>query len=178
MDAEQKFKVGDRVTITKDGPFRVRKGDLGTIWDVEVNGRIWVEVIECGEHFSTYGDDIELLPDIKLTQEQETTAMKFDSGKPRVSLIPSIAIEKEGAVLGFGEQKYASHNWRKGMKYSKLIDSAIRHLLKLKEGEDLDPESGLPHWAHVRCNMGFLGEYMEYGLGEDDRFIRPKKKAE
>lgn len=162
MDA--KFKVGDRVMIhTANGEWF--DGKAGVVRDVSGE---FVSVRAVDSDITVCAYELELV-------EEGTAAMKFDSGKPRVSLIPSIAIEKEGAVLGFGEQKYASHNWRKGMKWSKLLDSAMRHIMALKEGEDLDPESGLPHWAHVRCNMGFLGEYMEYGLGEDDRFIQKKK---
>ena len=96
--------------------------------------------------------------------------VKADTGKPPVSLIPRSAALAEAEVLDFGAKKYAAHNWRKGMKWSRLVDAMLRHALAYADGEDLDPETGLSHLAHLRCCAGFLIEYAERGLGEDDRF--------
>lgn len=79
-------------------------------------------------------------------------------------------------VMAFGAKKYARDNWRKGMAWSRVIDAAMRHLLAIADGEDLDPETGEPHAAHARCCMAFLIEYQKYGLGEDDRFKRVKSE--
>lgn len=95
---------------------------------------------------------------------------KHDAGKPPLSLIPRAALLAEAEVLAFGAQKYDAHNWRKGMRWSRLGDAAMRHLLAWLDGEDNDPETGLPHLAHLRCCSGFLLEYAQSGAGTDDRY--------
>lgn len=94
---------------------------------------------------------------------------KHDAGKEPVGLIPREAVLAEARVLAFGAEKYAAHNWRKGMRWSRLGDAAMRHLLAWLDGEDNDPETGLPHLAHLRCCAGFLLAYAERGAGTDDR---------
>lgn len=104
-------------------------------------------------------------------------AKKFDAGKAMVSLLPSQPLIMTAKVLNFGAQKYDAHNWRKGMKYSRLYDAALRHILSAKEGEDLDKESGLPHLAHAICGLLFLLEYhckSEKYSSFDDRFVIDK----
>ena len=97
-------------------------------------------------------------------------AMKFDGGKPPLGLIPRSALIAEANVLAFGARKYAKHNWRGGMDWSRLIDAALRHITAFNDGEDADPETGISHLAHARCCLGFLIEYAEKGLGRDDRY--------
>lgn len=48
-------------------------------------------------------------------------------------------------------------------------NAALRHLLAFIDGETLDPETGLPHLAHVRCCAAFLLTYAAQNLGHDDR---------
>nr|WP_142850688.1 dATP/dGTP diphosphohydrolase domain-containing protein [Telmatospirillum sp. J64-1] len=98
------------------------------------------------------------------------TAQKFDSGKPPMGLIPRSALVAEAEVLAFGAKKYAKHNWRGGMEWSRLVDAALRHITAWNEGQDTDPETGASHLAHARCCLGFLIEYQEKGTGTDDRF--------
>lgn len=76
------------------------------------------------------------------------------------------------AVLGFGAEKYAADNWRKGMEWRRLYGAALRHLMAWERGEDLDPESGLPHLAHAGCCILFLLSYQLVGGGTDDRVKR------
>lgn len=97
--------------------------------------------------------------------------VKNDSGKPKIGLIPTIAIEQEAAVMGFGAAKYGRDNWRGGLHYSRLIDAALRHMLAFSGGENLDPETGLSHLAHARCCMGML---MAMPPEWDDRYVPPR----
>lgn len=94
---------------------------------------------------------------------------KSDEGKPPISLIPRIAMEQEAHVLAFGRKKYEAHNWAKGMKWSRLIDALLRHAFAYADGEDLDPETGISHMAHVRCEAGFLLDYEKNHRELDDR---------
>lgn len=102
-----------------------------------------------------------------------TDAARFNSGKARLSLVPTSMTYYTGMGLTYGEIKYNTHNWRKGFKWSSLIDSLMRHLEAFKEGEDIDAESGLPHLAMIGCNVAFLIEHYDKNLGEDDRFKAP-----
>ncbi len=54
------------------------------------------------------------------------------------------------------------------MKWSRVLDAALRHLVAYNSGERIDGESGLSHLAHVATNICFLIEYEKEGLGVDD----------
>ncbi len=100
---------------------------------------------------------------------------KLDTGKTLMSLIPFAALTEIGKVLTFGAKKYAAHNWRKGMDWSRLQGALLRHYTAFSEGEDNDPETGLPHLAHLGCCVLFLLEYQLKGLGKDDRYHNEDK---
>lgn len=95
----------------------------------------------------------------------------YDDEKPLVGEISPEAIEAEGMVLLYGQKKYGLANWRRGIHFTRLYASALRHLLAWRRGEDIDLESGLPHLAHARVNIGFLLHYILTGMGPvwDDR---------
>jgi hypothetical protein len=98
--------------------------------------------------------------------------MKHDTGKPPISLIARSAIEAEARVMAFGARKYGRDQWRKGFRWSRLIDAALRHVFAIADGEDFDPETGELHAAHARCCLAFLIEHHVHGLGCDDRYKR------
>lgn len=97
-------------------------------------------------------------------------AMKFDTEKPRVDLLDAEALEGLAKVLGFGAKKYAANNWRAGLEYNRLIGAAFRHLLAIQKGEDIDPESGLPHVDHLGCCWMFLSNMMKTRPDLDNRW--------
>ena len=99
----------------------------------------------------------------------ELAGIKYDQGKAPLGMIPSVALIEEANVLAFGAEKYDRDNWRKGMKWSRLLDAALRHITAYNEGEANDEESGISHLAHARCCLGFLLHYAKHGTGEDDR---------
>lgn len=96
-------------------------------------------------------------------------ALKFDGEKPDPTMIPQSAIMGEAKAFGFGASKYSRDNWKKGMDWMRPAAAALRHLYAWIAGEDTDPESGLNHLYHVKCNISFLIEYQEKGLGNDNR---------
>ena len=85
--------------------------------------------------------------------------------------IPTRLIWQVGAVLDFGAKKYTAHNWRQGGSWTSCLNSALRHLVKMIEGNQIDDESGLPESGHLGCNLAFLLEFDWRGTGKDDRFI-------
>jgi hypothetical protein len=96
--------------------------------------------------------------------------LKFDTEKPRTDLLDPLALEGLAKVLTFGAKKYAAHNWRGGIAYSRLIGAALRHIFGILRGEDLDPESGLPHVDHLGCCWMFLSNMMKTRPDMDDRW--------
>ncbi len=90
-------------------------------------------------------------------------AKRFNSGKPQLSLLPAIACEEEAKVWEFGAKKYGRSNWRSlwGDNTTNVaLDSALRHLFAMLDGEMIDKESGLYHAAHARCNLAMILEYL------------------
>lgn len=106
--------------------------------------------------------------------EDTPTPRKFDQQKTDWSLMPFEAVEEINKVLEFGAKKYAAHNWcdGPGFKYTRVLNSLLRHVFAFLRGEDNDPESGLSHMAHAGCNVLFILYYLKhkdrYKL--DDRF--------
>ena len=88
----------------------------------------------------------------------------------RYSLIPVPALDIMAQLYGFGAEKYEAHNWRNGYEWSKSFDSLFRHAAAALDGEDIDPETGLPHLAgaafHCFTLMVFMQEHPEF----DDRY--------
>jgi len=99
------------------------------------------------------------------------TGRKDDQEKSRVDLIDAEFLEGLGDVLAFGARKYAAHNWRGGIKFSRILGAAFRHLLAICRGEDIDPESGRGHVFHLACNVMFLSWHLKHRKDLDDRYI-------
>ena len=59
--------------------------------------------------------------------------------------------------LEYGLEKYERNNWKQGFEWSRLLDAALRHIVfGVAMGEDIDKESGNPHWGHALCMLMFL----------------------
>lgn len=98
---------------------------------------------------------------------------KYNSGKPKMSLIPSRAEIEEAYVWTMGESKYGKYNWTKGIPFSEILDALHRHYTAYKSGQTVDPESGRTHMAHIRCCAAMLIEFEQTRPDLDDRI---KKK--
>ena len=96
---------------------------------------------------------------------------KYDSNKERMDLIPWNSVREMAKVLSFGADKYGDHNWREGIKHSRLFSAAMRHLTFYWSGETLDQESGMSHIAHAMTNLAMLAETPEW----DDRYFSSVK---
>lgn len=105
-----------------------------------------------------------------------TKGTKFDAGKPTTALLPSKPLLEIAKVLDYGALKYAPHNWRKGISYTRVLSAAQRHMWAWNDGETVDKETNLNHIAHAACNLLFLLEYQLSGMVEFDD--RPKKGDE
>lgn len=95
---------------------------------------------------------------------------KFDQDKVRMELLSTEALRQIAAVMTFGAKKYDSHNWRKGIAWSRVLGALLRHTTSFLNGEDRDPETGLSHIAHAGCCVMFLLEYERTHPELDDRY--------
>ena len=88
---------------------------------------------------------------------------KADQGKPCPSLCPVSLIEAVTAVRMYGTQKYGDpDNWKQ-VEPERYHQAMLRHILAAwNDPYKIDPESGLPHIAHVATNIAFLLE-VRYG---------------
>lgn len=90
----------------------------------------------------------------------ETGATKFDGNKARMELIPLGAVQEIAKVMTFGANKYADNGWKTLPRAEERYTGALlRHLTAIQSGEQVDPESGLPHISHVACNALFLTHF-------------------
>lgn len=85
---------------------------------------------------------------------------RFNEGKLRWSLVHYKSLEPLVRVLEFGAKKYGDNNWQKGLDKKEILESAMRHLAALMDGEVYDKESGLHHIGHLMCNAMFY-EYFD-----------------
>lgn len=83
--------------------------------------------------------------------------IKFDSGKPLMSLLPPFAIEEVAKVLTVGANKYAVDNWKyvPDGKF-RYLNAFGRHMNEYSKGIKFDPETGFNHVAHAICCLLFI----------------------
>lgn len=105
-------------------------------------------------------------------------ALKFDNGKLPMDLLDPEWMEGVAQVLQFGAQKYAAHNWRKGMEWSRLYAAIQRHLNAFAKGWEYDDETGLSHLLHASCGLMFLYEMQRYRRDLNDMYWAGKSKSE
>lgn len=95
--------------------------------------------------------------------------LRYNQGKVPYHLLSPLALESLAQVLGKGAEKYAERNWERGLRWADCYGSLQRHANKWMLGEQTDPETGLPHMAHVMCNAMFLLHFELTDTGEDNR---------
>jgi len=94
----------------------------------------------------------------------------YGEAKFRISDTPINSIRLLGLVHNNGAKKYGTLNWRDHtVSASVYYNAAWRHMAAWYEGEDLDPESGLPHLAHVMACMSIILDAEKFGKLNDDR---------
>ena len=97
---------------------------------------------------------------------------KGEAGKLKAPmfLLPPFALFETAWVHGLGAKKYGPYNWRENRVATSVYISAImRHLMAYSNGEDLDPESGRSHLAHISAGCNILMDAGHAGMLDDDR---------
>lgn len=113
--------------------------------------------------------------DVKVFVDREEIIKSFghkdDSGKPGFFYLPWVALEDVARVMEYGAKKYAPGNYQKGMNHGRYFSALIRHMKDWWMGEDIDPESNLPHLAHAACCVLMLLENQKMQKGNDNRYV-------
>lgn len=92
------------------------------------------------------------------------------SDKLPLHLWPASATALGSLALLDGALKYGRANFRAiGVRASIYRDAAQRHLDAWFEGEEADPDSGLPHLAHALACLAILVDAQAAGKLNDDR---------
>lgn len=112
---------------------------------------------------------LELKDVLNPISEGKPLADRFNTGKPKLSMVHPILAEETARVMMYGSKKYARDNWRKGLPINDIIDSLERHIADFKKGLDLDEESGQTQLGHIACNVMFAMYVLAYKPELDDR---------
>ena len=127
-------------------------------------------------------------------------ARRYNSGKPRVGLLPIKALKEVVEVYERGAHKYSiylkdgvevrgseipyddrdkyelvedgGNNWRKGMSFTKTYESCTRHLWEWYLGNDIDEELNTLHLANAAWNLLALIEMKTSHPELDDRIYK------
>lgn len=118
----------------------------------------WDEMLKWNPETGTYGPNT-IYPIIEAVKNKLSEGTKYDSNKLMLELIPDEALVALASVLTYGATKYEAENWRKGIKYKRVLGAMMRHITAWKLGEINDPESGLPHLWHAIFGLAVLITY-------------------
>lgn len=96
--------------------------------------------------------------------QRESIGTKIDT-----DLVPFELIVAAAVGLGLGEHKYAARNFEKGLSYRSLINSIERHCKALKDGEEIDKDTGIPHFMLIASSTAMMVHNVMQGVVIDDR---------
>lgn len=93
-----------------------------------------------------------------MATREDDMSEKRDTGKLRYDLIPPECLRDIAAVLTMGSEKYTDNGWMKVVltEPHRYRAALMRHFEAYRAGESHDPESMLPHMAHVAVNAMIL----------------------
>lgn len=90
--------------------------------------------------------------------------------KVPLSTISAPVLAEVGVAMLEGALKYGRHNYRvSGVRASVYYDAVGRHMMAWWEGEDDDPDSGLPHLAKAIAGLAVIRDSVIRGNWIDDR---------
>jgi len=107
-----------------------------------------------------------MLSNVKESNPKDAVGTK----KVPFSTISAPVVAEVGLAMLEGALKYGRHNYRAiGVRASVYYDACIRHLSAYWEGEDIDPDSGLPHIIKAIACLVVLRDSQLMGNSVDDR---------
>lgn len=109
------------------------------------------------------------MPQYEEKRQTSSTGGQKGQKAARFDLLPPEALFAIAEVFGYGAEKYAPNNWRKGYDWNLNFQALERHLWAFWSGEDNDPESGLPHLGHAGFHIMALLTFMQTHPEFDNR---------
>lgn len=109
---------------------------------------------------------------MKKTKKKALKGTRYNNGKLRWRNFPLFLIRPLIEVAHFGESKYDTFNFLKGLTVLDSLDSLKRHLDNFEDPTlpDIDEESKVNHLAHIAWNA-LVALYMIKTRSElDDRY--------
>jgi len=105
--------------------------------------------------------------------KQTNPKQELGDDKTPLYLFPATARAAGAYAMAEGLLKYGRSNYRvAGVRASTYYSALNRHMDKWFEGEDIDPDSSLPHlWKALAC-VTILIDAEEAGMLTDDRMVK------
>ncbi len=176
----ENLKIGDWVRVTEicdhlpDKSVNVGKlckigpdSNLSPNFDRDGVICLWPEGARMGTFCKVVLADGECVP-----AETKATNPKDAIGTRKVpySCVPSAVVSELSLAFLEGACKYGRHNYREaGVRASVYFDAAKRHLDLFWEGQDIDPDSGLPHITKALACLTVLRDAQMNDKCTDDR---------
>lgn len=92
------------------------------------------------------------------------------SKKLMMHLVPSTMNVYAAMAFTEGALKYGKYNWRvAGVRASIYLDALARHIAKWTNGEECDPDTGVPHLANALACLAIIVDAKVSGMLTDDR---------
>lgn len=107
---------------------------------------------------------------MRATEKPSNPKDVIGTDKLPLHLWPTTATAMGCIGLLNGMLKYGRTNWRAaGVRASIYVDAAKRHLDAWFEGEDVDPDEGVPHLAAALACLAIIVDAQAAGKLNDDR---------
>lgn len=104
--------------------------------------------------------------DTKLSNPKDAAA----TDRLDLSLFPDTAAAYGALAFTEGHLKYGGYNWRDaGVAASVYVAALRRHMAKWWAGENVDPDTGVPHLANAIGCLAVLIDAVECNMLSDDR---------
>lgn len=147
----------------------IRNGDYVRNIDGSNEYPSWQEALEAARK---YRDSLQPAEEVKISNPKDALGIK----KAPTFVIPTGPQYEIGLAMMEGGRKYGAFNYRAvGVRASVYYDACRRHLDAWKEGEDIDPTSGIHHLMKAAACLIVARDSMMMGNFEDDRPIRYPK---
>jgi hypothetical protein len=147
------YVKGQKVRVLHTDFYEIPVGSIATIQEVDsYSGGVDLECASCPAGLYFRLGEIEPLPQ---DPPATTQGVKFDTEKPKWSLVPKGVMQQVVEVLTYGSKKYTPDNWMYVEK-SRYYDALLRHVDAFHNGEKVDAESGKHHLAHALCCLMYM----------------------
>jgi Domain of unknown function (DUF5664) len=99
---------------------------------------------------------------------------KNDQGKPKLALIPPVALREMGKAFSGRDSNIEQWNYKYGIETTRTLSGALRHLCDALEGIDVDPGTGAHSLGCAMANIAMALDTIYNHPDMDDRWKRGK----